>query len=83
MSFGLCGIGQERMVHERQAPSLQLRNVHAFNPLARPLGFAEKREARFDARIVEETTYRQATMKFSPPMPLDKRGDDCFQRNAV
>ena len=53
------------------AQSVKLRDIHPFHPLARPGRFAEKREARFHARIVEEAPHRQATAQLGPAMPLD------------
>lgn len=65
------------------ALSLQLRDIHALHPLARPLRLAEKREAGFDAGVIHETAHRQTTGEFGPPMPFDKGGDDLLQRHAV
>lgn len=70
-------------VQERQAPSVQFRDIHPLNPFTRPLRLAEKRETRFDARVIQEAAHRQAAVQFSPPVPFDERGDDCFQRDAV
>lgn len=78
-----CVASTKNEFRTKAAPSLQFRNIHSLNPLAGPLGLAEKREARFDARVIQEAAHRQATVKFSPPVPLDERGDNFLQRNAV
>ena len=65
------------------AGSRQLRDIHPLHPLARPWGLAEKREARFHARVVEETAHREATAELSPPVALDQGRHDGLKRHAV
>ena len=65
------------------AQSIQLRDIHPFDPLARPRRFAEEGKAGFDARIVEETAHRQAPAQLSPPMAFDEDGHNRLQRHAM
>ena len=46
-------------------------------------GFAEKREAGFDGRVMAETANRDTLSQLSPPVPLDQRYDDGLQRDPV
>src|SRR6185295_3191612 len=63
--------------------SLQLRDEHVLDPGPRPWSFAKKRQTGFDAGIVEKTANGNAARQLLPSMPLDKSGDDGFQRDAV
>ena len=83
MSFGPCVRASNRIHVDGCASSLQLRDIHTFNSLTGPLRLAEKREARFDARVIQEATYGQAAAELSPPVPLHERGHDLLQRDAV
>ena len=50
--------------------------VPPFDPLPGPGRFAEKRETRFHAGIVEETADRDAAPHLDPPILLDEFRDD-------
>ena len=65
------------------AQSIKLRDIHPFDSLPRPGRFAEKREARFHARIVQEAPHRQATAQLSPAMAFHQFGEDGLQCHAV
>jgi hypothetical protein len=58
-------------------------DVPSFDPLPRPGGFSEKREAGFHAGVVEETADRDATPHLGPPIPLDQFLNDGLQRDPV
>lgn len=60
-----------------------IRDVPSFDPLSCPGRFAEKGEAGFHARVVEETTDRDAFSHLGPAILLDQFRNDGLKRDPV
>jgi hypothetical protein len=68
---------------EIQPDLLFLCDEHGLHPRASPGGFAEKRKAGFDGRVMAETANRNTLSQLNPPVPLDQRYDDGLERDPV
>jgi hypothetical protein len=58
-------------------------DVPPFDPFSCPRCFPEKREAGFDARIMEETADGDPASHLCPTISRDQFFDDGFQRDSV
>jgi hypothetical protein len=56
---------------ERGEALEEFRDKHLFNSLARPWRLSQKRQARFDRRVMTKAADRHTRTKFRPAVPCD------------